>query len=132
MTQAEWQKAERELMKNGYVNFMIDGYKVTVVQAQITATRSVLIPFIDGEYSLKWLINDKEIVRRFFPAVKKGKKSANKQEEAVKKPGKKGFEIIKTIYPKPVNGTEANEGYYTSFKTMKATFTANNSSIRLI
>ena len=118
MTQAEWQKAERELMKNGYVNFMIDGYKVTVVQAQITATRSVLIPFIDGEYSLKWLINDKEIVRRFFPAVKK--------------PGKKGFEIIKTIYPKPVNGTEANEGYYTSFKTMKATFTANNSSIRLI
>ena len=132
MTQEQWREAEYRLIAYGYADFLIDEYKVTVFRSQRSATQSVLMPYIDGEYHISWLHEDCEIRRRFFPKTVKGKMTAKERSRAVKELGAAGFREVQKLYPRLVDGIETYNPYFTSFKTLRATFTANNSSIELI
>lgn len=132
MTADEWKKAEQMLLPPfGHAKFLIDGYNVTVETRRTSSTKFSLVVFVDGVFKGKWLTEDVEIRRRFCFEGKKNVLTGKAKQDFIKEFGKRAYnrivkenpEMIHIIYYTPCFG---------SFRTLKAHFIKNNTSITLV
>ena len=126
MTVEEWKKVETELSSPfGYVKLKIDGYNVTIETLPDRPLHYVLVVYIDGEFKMKWCIEDCEERRRFCFKRKKSlltaqdKKKLKRERKAVREEVERQMTIY-TYYP-----------IFNSFRTLKSHLMKNNTSIEL-
>ena len=126
MTVEEWKKVETELSSPfGYVKLKIDGYNVTIETLPDRPLHYVLVVYIDGEFKMKWCIEDCEERRRFCFKSKKSlltaqdKKKLKRERKAVREEVERQMTIY-TYYP-----------IFNSFRTLKSHLMKNNTSIEL-
>lgn len=126
MTVEEWKKVETELSSPfGYVKLKIDGYNVTIETLPDRPLHYVLVVYIDGEFKMKWCIEDCEERRRFCFKSKKSlltaqnKKKLKRECKAVREEVERRMTIY-TYYP-----------IFNSFRTLKSHLIKNNVSIEL-
>ncbi|MBQ5333990.1 MAG: hypothetical protein J6K92_12155, partial [Oscillospiraceae bacterium] len=96
-----------------------------------SSTKFSLVVFVDGVFKGKWLTEDGEIRRRFCFEGKKNVLTGKAKQDFIKEFGKRAYnrlvkenpEMIHIIYYTPCFG---------SFRTLKAHFIKNNTSITLV
>lgn len=126
MTVEEWKKVETELSSPfGYVKLKIDGYNVTIETLPDRPLHYALVVYIDGEFKMKWCIEDCEERRRFCFKSKKSlltaqdKKKLKRERKAVREEVERRMTIY-AYYP-----------IFNSFRTLKSHLIKNNTSIEL-
>lgn len=126
MTLEEWKKVETELSSPfGYVKLKIDGYNVTIATRPDKPLHYALVVYIDGQFKIKWCLEDCEERRRFCFKSKKSlltaqdKKKLKRESKAVREEVEKRMTIY-TYYP-----------IFNSFRTLKSHLIKNNVSIEL-
>lgn len=126
MTVEEWKKVETELSSPfGYVKLKIDGYNVTIETQPDKPLHYALVVYIDGEFKMKWCLEDCEERRRFCFKHKKSlltaqdKKKLKRESKTVRDEVEKRMTIY-TYYP-----------IFNSFRTLKSHLIKNNTSIEL-
>lgn len=126
MTVEEWKKVETELSSPfGYVKLKIDGYNVTIETLPDKPLHYALAVYVDGEFKLKWCLEDCEERRRFCFKHKKSlltaqdKKQLKRESKAVREEVEKRMTIY-TYYP-----------IFNSVRTLKSHLIKNNTSIEL-
>lgn len=126
MTVEEWKKVETELSSPfGYVKLKIDGYNVTIETRPDKPLHYALAVYIDGQFNMKWCLEDCEERRRFCFRHKESllsaqqKKKLKRERKAVREEVEKRMTIY-TYYP-----------FFNSFRTLKSHLMKNNISIEL-
>ena len=67
MTSEEWKRAELNLNPLlGHVDFLIDGYNVSVAMIRTSKTKYSYMVYVNGTFKGTWLNEDCEIRRRFY------------------------------------------------------------------
>lgn len=127
MTKEEWARIENKLSSPfGYVKLKIDGYNVVVEVRQYKPLHNVLAVFIDGEFKMKWCLEDCEERRRFCFKHKSSlltaqqRKKLKRECKAVREEVERKLTVY-TYYP-----------FWNSFRSLKAHFIKNNTSIELV
>lgn len=128
MTEAEWKQVDKALRKVilGRAELRIDGYEVSLFLRQVSQFSNAIVVYINGEFRGKWLTEDCEERRRFFPCKKK---SHFTEKDA------KGYGIRSK---KRIAELKERYSYYEyssawkSFSKMKKHFIDNNQQIKLI
>lgn len=134
MTADEWKRAEQMLLPPfGHAKFLIDGYNVTVETRRTSIHKYTysLMVFVNGVFKGEWLTEDCEIRRRFYFEGKKNMFTGKEKQNFIKKYGKREYNRFVKENPDRIRMT-----YYTpcfgSFRTLKAHFIKNNTSITLV
>lgn len=129
MTAEEWKIAEDKLLgAYGYVKLIIDGYNVTIEKRQMSEMQFCLAVFIDGEFKIKWALEDCDIRRRFCREVKKRMFTGKSKADFVKAVGKKAAEKFEKEHTELLYSIHY-EPFFGSFRTLKSQLVRNNSSI---
>lgn len=132
MTAEEWEKAEQNLNPLlGHVDFLIDGYKVSVAMIRTSKTKYSYMVYVDGVFEGKWLTEDCEIRRRFYYEGKRTLFTPKKKAELIKECGKRHTERFIKEHPELCYVT-FHRPYFGSFKSLKQHFIKNNTSITLV
>lgn len=128
MTAEQWKKVEENLqfLFSPFVKLKIDGYEVSLALRQVSQFRNAIVVYINGEFRGKWLSEDCEERRRFFPCKKRCATNTNE----LKKLGVRSKKEIQKWKEKATY----NEYFsaWTNFKAMKKHFEMNNKSIELL
>ena len=131
MTEDQWRKLESDANRSFFiVEFMIDGYSVTVQKLPIDkkATRLGLVPYVNGVMALKWLYDDCEERRRFYRSYKKFSYGKAYRAE-LKKLSKR---LLKVLGDNPDKKTTHYSFYWPSFCAMRRHFEKHNTDISLV
>lgn len=132
MTAEEWEKAEQNLNPLlGHVDFLIDGYNVSVAMIRTSQTKYSYMVYVDGVFEGKWLSEDCEIRRRFYYEGKRTLFTPKKKDEFIKKFGKREYNRFIKENPELCYVTFYSP-YFGSFRTLKQHFIKNNTSITLV
>lgn len=128
MTADQWKELDRELQNvwSPVVKLKIDGYEVSLALRQVSQFRNAIVVYINNEFRGKWLTEDCEERRRFFPCKKRCVTNANE----LKKMGIRSKKEIQKY--KEMATYNAYSSAWTSFKAMKKHFEMNNKSIELM
>ena len=130
ITNAQWDQIEKKLGSlYNRVTLRCDGYKVSLGLRQISTYKNAITVYVDGNLKGAWLLskNDSEERRRFFPLYKKSIRTQKEQRRAIRIFGKN--EASDRGYFKQFEHTQP---YWSSFRSLKRHFIANNKSIELI
>lgn len=131
MTKDEWKKAE-ETLKRLYSNVKLncDGYEVSLVLRQVSQFRNAIVVYVNGEFRGKWLCEDCEERRRFFPC----KKKTVVKDKDIKALGSSEYRMTKKRIQELKDEFSYNEytSAWTNFKALKKHFETNNKSIELV
>lgn len=126
MTCEDWKKAEQELSTvYGKTEFLVDGYAISVFWYPKKELQFVLMISVNGKVDFKSADEDCEIRRRFYSRHTKCMLDA-KQRKRLKRERKAFQEAVRKQMT-----YEYFLPYWSSFKSMKAHFIKNNSSIEL-
>ena len=127
MSNEDWKKAENALsLPYGKISMKIDGYNVTFVCTPLKPLKCVICFYIDGEFKIKWAMEDCDIRRKFCFKSKtslltaKQKKALKREKKAVREEVIKEMTVY-TYYP-----------YFNSFRSLKSQLIHNNESIELV
>ena len=132
MTQEDWKKAEQKLIPPfGYAKFQIDGYNVSVGTVRTSTTKFSYMIYVDGEFRGEWLSEDCEIRRRFCYEGRKNILTGKSRTDFIKEFGKREYNRFVKANPEKVFYSYFTP-YFGSFRTMKAHFIKNNTSITLV
>ena len=79
MTADQWKEIDGKLQNvwSPVVKLKIDGYEVSLALRQVSQFRNAILVYINGEFRGKWLTEDCEERRRFFPCKKRCVTNAN-------------------------------------------------------
>ena len=127
MTPEDWKEAESKLSYPfGRAEFLIDGYRVTVMVVEEKPLKYALAVYVDGKINLEWALNDCEIRRKFYFESKRSLLTAKERKRLnrVKKTVRDAL-LVKSEYI-------AYMPYFNSFRSLKSKFVNNNSSIELV
>jgi hypothetical protein len=120
MTKDDWKKAESKLSyPYGRVEFLIDGYNITVIVVQEKAMKYVLAVYVDGKIDFKCVTDDCEVRRKFYFESRHSLLDA-KQKKKLSRERKSVREAVLA------------KSEYTTYRSLKSKFVNNNSSIELI
>ena len=108
------------------VKLLIDGYEVSLALRQVSQFRNAIVVYVNGEFRGKWLTEDCEERRRFFPCKKRCLTNTNE----LKKMGIRSKKEIQKY--KEMATCNAYSSAWTSFKAMKKHFETNNKSIEIL
>lgn len=131
MTKDDWKKVEETLKSfYGRVKLKCDGYEVSLYLKQISQFRNGIIFYVNGEFLGRWLVEDCEERRRFFPC----KKKTIIKDKDIKAIGSNDFRMTKKRIQEYKDKYSYNEYFtaWTNFKAMKKHFEMNNKSIELL
>ena len=132
MTSEEWKRAELNLNPLlGHVDFLIDGYNVSVAMIRTSKTKYSYMVYVDGTFKGKWMNEDCEIRRRFYYEGKQTLLTPQKKAKLIKECGKRSVERFIKENPERCYITFYRP-YFESFKSLKQHFTKNNTSITLV
>lgn len=128
MTAEQWKQVEEKLqfVLDSGVKLLVDGYEVSLYLSQVSQFRNAIVIYINGEFRGKWLTEDCEERRRFFPCKKRCLTNANE----LKKMGIRSKKEIQKY--KEMATYNAYSSAWTNFKAMKKHFEANNKSIEIM
>lgn len=128
MTSEDWKQVEKDLkIVNLYtVKLLIDGYEVSLQLRQISQFRNAIMVYVNGVFRGKWLAEDCEERRRFFPCKKRCVTNTNE----LKKMGIRSKKEIQK-YKESATYNQYSSGW-TNFKAMKKHFETNNKSIEIL
>ncbi len=128
MTAEQWKNVEKNLqfVFNPAVKLKIDGYEVSLALRQVSQFRNAIVVYINGEFRGKWLNEDCEERRRFFPYKKRCATNTNK----LKKLGVRSKKEIQKYKEMATYNEYASA--WTNFKAMKKHLEMNNKSIELL
>lgn len=128
MTAEQWKQVEEKLqfVCTSGVKLLIDGYEVSLYLMQVSQFRNAILVYINGEFRGKWITEDCEERRRFFPCKKRCLTNANE----LKKMGIRSKKEIQK-YKEMATYNEYLSAW-TNFKAMKKHFEANNKSIEIM
>lgn len=131
MTKEDWAKVETALRSMySFVRLDCDGYEVKLSLQPVSQFKNAIVPFINGTLKGKWIIDDCEERRRFFPCKKKSivkEKDIKALRAGRKRMTEKLIQEYKDKYSYNVYSL-----YWTNFRSMKKHFEENNKSIELI
>ena len=128
MTAEQWKYVEERLQNvwDSGINLLVDGYEVSLYLRQVSQFKNAIVVYINGEFRGKWITEDCEERRRFFPC----KKRCLINEKQLKELGirsKKEIQKYKESFTYDEYCTA-----WTNFKAMKKHFEANNKSIEIM
>lgn len=128
MTADQWKKIDGKLqnVRSPVVKLKIDGYEVSLALRQVSQFRNAIVVYINNEFRGKWLTEDCEERRRFFPCKKRCVTNANE----LKKMGIRSKKEIQKY--KEMATYNVYSSAWTSFRAMKKHFETNNKSIELM
>ena len=128
MTAEQWKQIDGKLQSvlSPVVKLLIDGYEVSLALRQVSQFRNAIVVYVNGEFRGKWLTEDCEERRRFFPCKKKCLTNTNE----LKKMGIRSKKEIQKF--KEMATCNAYQSAWTSFKAMKKHFETNNKSIEIL
>lgn len=131
MTKEEWKQAEEALKSLfGGVKLNCDGYEVTLYLRQVSQFKNAILVYVNGVFRGKWLVEDCEERRRFFPC----KKKTIVTDKDIKAIGSSDFRMTKKRIQEYKDKCSYNtySSAWTNFKAMKKHFEANNLNIELM
>ena len=127
MTKEDWKEAERRLSYPfGRAEFLIDGYKVTVVVVEDKPLKYTLAVYVDGKIKYEWALKDCEIRRKFYFESKRSllsateRKKLNREKKAVRDAVLAQSKYIVYL------------PYFSSFRSLKSKLLNNNDAIELV
>ena len=128
MTTEQWKQVEEKLkvFSLEYVKLKIDGYEISLALRQVSQFNNAIVVYVNGKFLGKWLTEDCEERRRFFPCKKRCATNANE----LKKMGIKSKKEIQKF--KDMSTYDEYKSAWTNFKAMRKHFEMNNKSIELI
>lgn len=128
MTAEQWKQVEKRLkiISFDYVVLKIDGFEVSLALRQVSQFRNAIVVYVNGVFSGKFLTEDCEERRRFFPCKKHCATNANE----LRKMGVKSKKEIQKLKESLTYDTYLSA--WTNFKAMKKHFETNNNSIELV
>ena len=128
MTTEEWKKVEEnlQLVCGSGVKLLVDGYEVSLYLRQVSQFKNAIVFYINGKFHGKWLVEDCEERRRFFPCKKRCITNTNE----LKKMGICSKKEIQK-YKEAATYNEYSYGW-TNFNAMKKHFEANNTNIEIL
>lgn len=101
-------------------------YEVSLALRQVSQFRNAIVVYINGEFRGKWLTEDCEERRRFFPCKKRCLTNTNE----LKKMGIRSKKEIQKFKEMATCNTYSSA--WTSFNAMKKHFETNNNSIEIL
>ena len=128
MTAEQWKQVDGKLQSvlSPVVKLKIDGYEVSLALRQVSQFRNAIVVYVNGEFRGKWLTEDCEERRRFFPCKKRCLTNTNELK-------KMGIRSKKEIQKYQDMATcNAYSSAWTSYKAMKKHFEMNNKSIEIL
>nr|DAZ25494.1 MAG TPA: hypothetical protein [Caudoviricetes sp.] len=128
MTSEDWKQVEKDLkfVDLYTVKLLIDGYEVSLQLRQISQFRNAIVVYVNGVFRGKWLTEDCEERRRFFPCKKRCLTNTNELK-------KMGIRSKKEIQKYKESATyNQYSSAWTNFKAMKKHFEMNNKSIEIL
>lgn len=128
MNSDQWKQIEEKLqiIRSPAVKLLIDGYEISLALRQVSQFRNAIMVYINGEFRGKWLTEDCEERRRFFPCKKRCATNTNE----LKKIGVRSKREIQK-YKEMSTYNEYLSGW-TNFNAMKKHFEANNTNIEIL
>lgn len=128
MTAEEWKKVEKnlQLVWSRGAKLLVDGYEVSLYLRQVSQFKNAIVVYINGKFHGKWLAEDCEERRRFFPC----KKRCAIRENELKRMGIRSKKEIQK-YKEMANYNEYSS-VWTNFNAMKKHFEANNTNIEIL
>ena len=128
MTAEQWKQVDGKLQSvlSPIVKLLIDGYEVSLALRQVSQFRNAIVVYVNGEFRGKWLTEDCEERRRFFPCKKRCLTNTNE----LKKMGIRSKKEIQKF--KEMAICNAYSSAWTNFKAMKKHFETNNKSIEIL
>lgn len=125
MSGDDWKIVENALMRQTLCNLNVDGYEIGLMLMPYSATKNVIMVFVNGKSIEKFCLNDCEERRRFcqphrHSLLSVSEKKKLKREKKVVREEVEKMTTYYSYYP-----------WWESFRSMKAHFTANNSEITL-
>lgn len=128
MTAEQWKQINEQLQTvwSPVVKLKIDGYEVSLALRQVSQFRNAIVVYVNGEFRGKWLTEDCEERRRFFPCKKRCLTNTNE----LKKMGIRSKKEIQKF--KEMATCNAYSSAWTNFKAMKKHFETNNKSIEIL
>ncbi len=127
MTTEQWKQIDEKLQNvlSPIVKLKIDDYEVSLALRQVSQFRNAIVVYVNGKFCGKWLAEDCEERRRFFPRKKRCLTNTNE----LKKMGIKSKNEIQKY--KQMATYDVYSSAWTSFKAMKKHFEMNNKSIEI-
>lgn len=127
MTAEQWKQIDKKLQNvlSPIVKLKIDDYEVSLAFRQVSQFRNAIVVYVNGKFCGKWLTEDCEERRRFFPCKKRCVTNANE----LKKMGIKSKNEIQKY--KQMATYDVYSSAWTNFKAMKKHFEMNNKSIEI-
>lgn len=128
MTEADWKKVDEKLKCVGIssVKLKIDGYEVGLHLVQISRFKNAIAVYVNGLFRGKWLMEECEERRRFFPC----KKRYAVTDTELKKLGIRSKKELQRW--KEESAYYAYSSMWTDFRAMKKHFIENNENIELL
>lgn len=127
MTESEWKQVEKAL-ENVYsfgAELKFDGFDVCLRLRQCSQFKNAIFVYVNGEFQGKWLTEDCEERRRFFPRKRKSVVS-EKDFKLYGIRSKKAKQEFRERY-----AYDVYLNAWTSFQKMRKHFEANNQIIEL-
>lgn len=123
MTKKDWKIVEQRLKSiYGYVELLVDEYRVSLKLIQVSMTKNEIIVFVNGHLRSEWLFEDCEERRRFFSRHEKRLYTSSELKDVPRR-YKKELEQKKYI---------TYSAHWTSFRNLKNHLEANNKAIELV
>lgn len=128
MTNEQWKNVDKKLrtLWSPVVKLLIDGYEISLALRQVSQFRNAIVVYVNGEFRSKWLNENCEERRRFFPCKKRCATNNNELKNL-------GIRSKKEIQKyKEMATYNVYSSAWTSFNSMKKHFEANNKSIEIM